>query len=793
MLVAIAVNAQTDFAGGYNCTADAAVLVGTTGSSFGLNTDAEPHYVFWSDRALNNPAAATWEVQSSLACYVSVSLDLGPVVGSNKHIFEVRVYDANGTELGMVKEAGENTDSEKVKPLDGTILIPGAGTYKVELVNNRDWGKGAVKNVILTYAGSAPVTDFAAPGYSCTADDAVLEGTTGSSFGLNTDADPHYIFWSDRALSNPAAATWSVMATRGCYVSVTLDLGPVVGSNKHIFEVSVKNAKGVELGVVKEAGENTDANMLKVLDGTILLPAAGSYTVELNNNRDWGKGSIKNVVLTYAADAPTEIIEVTSVIINKTELALDIEEVEQLSAVVSPEDATDPTVKWESSEPAVATVSEDGFVTAISAGTAIISAKAGEQTANCPVTVAAAAIPDVDFSEPYVLAGKVAHLEGAIWKMYTSETYKLYGDGGHNKNYGNALWTINVTKPCVVTGMLNGVEGGHLFELDLYKGEEFVATIAHPEGKAWSKGEIALEGTLTFATAGNYTLKLRNTQEWSSGKVAGITLTYEADVPAEPLTLYLKLSDDWAGYPARYAIYTWKEGVGDLWAPMDAVEGETNMYTASIPSDNDHLVFVRLNGETTGYDWTDDRWSQTTDLDLPEEGKNLFVVMAGGTGNECTGIWGAYPSRLEDGYYLVGKFGGVDAWDYASLTAEKKFEWNKTVGEGNEEWKVMADLAEGDKVKVCYVYYDAIIEYFPAGEGNEYVVDANHAGAGKTIYFQQKYNEDWGGQFYIEANGEPTAIKNTNAAVKAVKRIENGQMIIIKNGVKFNAIGTVVK
>ena len=38
-----------------------------------------------------------------------------------------------------------------------------------------------------------------------------------------------------------------------------------------------------------------------------------------------------------------------------------------------------------------------------------------------------------------------------------------------------------------------------------------------------------------------------------------------------------------------------------------------------------------------------------------------------------------------------------------------------------------------------------------------------------------------------------TAIENTNAAVKAVKMIENGQMIIIKNGVKYNAIGTVVR
>jgi hypothetical protein len=41
--------------------------------------------------------------------------------------------------------------------------------------------------------------------------------------------------------------------------------------------------------------------------------------------------------------------------------------------------------------------------------------------------------------------------------------------------------------------------------------------------------------------------------------------------------------------------------------------------------------------------------------------------------------------------------------------------------------------------------------------------------------------------------GETTAIDNTTAAVKAVKRFENGQLVIIKNGVKFNALGSVIE
>jgi len=50
--------------------------------------------------------------------------------------------------------------------------------------------------------------------------------------------------------------------------------------------------------------------------------------------------------------------------------------------------------------------------------------------------------------------------------------------------------------------------------------------------------------------------------------------------------------------------------------------------------------------------------------------------------------------------------------------------------------------------------------------------------------------EDWGWNLNYSA---PTAIDNTDAAAKAVKFFENGQLIIIKNGVKYNAQGAIVK
>ena len=79
-------------------------------------------------------------------------------------------------------------------------------------------------------------------------------------------------------------------------------------------------------------------------------------------------------------------IPVESITLNKTQLSLVKGATETLTAAVSPENATDKTVTWESSDTAVATV-KDGIVTAVAAGNATITAKAGDKTATCAVTV----------------------------------------------------------------------------------------------------------------------------------------------------------------------------------------------------------------------------------------------------------------------------------------------------------------------------------------------------------------------------------------------------------------------
>lgn len=81
-----------------------------------------------------------------------------------------------------------------------------------------------------------------------------------------------------------------------------------------------------------------------------------------------------------------KVIEVSFVELNKSTLELVEGDSETLIATVKPDDATDKTVTWISSDTSVATVSE-GTVTAIVGGTATITAKAGDKSATCAVTV----------------------------------------------------------------------------------------------------------------------------------------------------------------------------------------------------------------------------------------------------------------------------------------------------------------------------------------------------------------------------------------------------------------------
>ena len=87
--------------------------------------------------------------------------------------------------------------------------------------------------------------------------------------------------------------------------------------------------------------------------------------------------------------APSSVLA-TSVILNQTEASLTEGETLQLTATVLPEDATDKTVTWTSSDENIATVDQNGLVTAVAVGTATITATTADGSnlsVSCEISV----------------------------------------------------------------------------------------------------------------------------------------------------------------------------------------------------------------------------------------------------------------------------------------------------------------------------------------------------------------------------------------------------------------------
>lgn len=92
---------------------------------------------------------------------------------------------------------------------------------------------------------------------------------------------------------------------------------------------------------------------------------------------------------TCAVTVNKKTIAVSEVQLNKKELTLTEGGTEKLVVTVKPDDATDKSVVWESSNTAVATVDQEGLVTAVGEGKATITVKTndGGFSASCEVTV----------------------------------------------------------------------------------------------------------------------------------------------------------------------------------------------------------------------------------------------------------------------------------------------------------------------------------------------------------------------------------------------------------------------
>ena len=157
--------------------------------------------------------------------------------------------------------------------------------------------------------------------------------------------------------------------------------------NSDVYILSYE-ASGLD-NITTQSGTLATLNF-KVSDTAV----AGDYAVTASYN----PGDIINVefddidfnITNGKVTIKAKPVSATGVTLNKTTLSLGTGASETLIATVSPDNATNKTVKWESSDTTVATVDNNGQVTALKKGTATITVTTedGEFPATCVVSVA---------------------------------------------------------------------------------------------------------------------------------------------------------------------------------------------------------------------------------------------------------------------------------------------------------------------------------------------------------------------------------------------------------------------
>ena len=312
------------------------------------------------------------------------------------------------------------------KPGTATTLINGrpalgTGTITATTVD----GNKKAKCQVTVYAKTVPVT-------SIRLSETSLQLNKGDSRTLSATVQP------DNATDNAVRWTTSdnsvvsvdqngtITAVGGGKASITASAGGVSASCSVDVYVPVSSI-------------SLSANLLSLAKGTFaVLTATVSPEDAMDKSVQWNSDNPsiatvdQNGKVTAINDGRAKItasaggftasctvicvsIPVTAVVLNKTILSLAKGSSETLTATVSPRDATDNTVKWSSDNPSVVTVDQNGEVTAVNAGNAVITASAGDVSATCEVSVfipvTSITLSSTDLT---LLVGQTAVLEATV-------------------------------------------------------------------------------------------------------------------------------------------------------------------------------------------------------------------------------------------------------------------------------------------------------------------------------------------------------------------------------------------
>lgn len=289
---------------------------------------------------------------------------MGQEVLDNKNAVDKTVQDFNFTAqqaLANVNNAGQ-TQTERVQT---------AGTTAVENIEN---AQGTATQAV-QIAAQEIIADMEQNGNRLTSEVKTALMAVVENIGLWANGDGQTL------IDNLRTALYSAPIS-----SITA----VYTQTKTVYASDSLDALRDDLIVTATYTDGTSSVLTDyALSGSLRV---GTSTVTVSKD---GKTTTFSVTVTAAR------VPATGITLDKTTLSPVSSVPVQLTATVTPENTTD-SVVWASSEEAVAKVSSDGTVTPVADGSCVISATAGDFTAECSVTVSLP-LNGLNIGNPYLM------------------------------------------------------------------------------------------------------------------------------------------------------------------------------------------------------------------------------------------------------------------------------------------------------------------------------------------------------------------------------------------------------
>lgn len=404
----------------------------------------------------------------------------------------------------------------------------------------------------------------------------------------------------------------------------------------------------------------------------------------------------------------TEAIRVTNVSLDITDDTLDIACTLQLTATVMPDDASDKTVTWSTSDATIASVSTTGLVTGLAGGLATITATTadGGFTATCDVLVngkgTISSIMDkgtlkttennsgvdlaIDASGlPYLAlnaydAGLAAESKASceVWKFSTGTNWNQFGDRV-------AITDDEALAPGIIVDQSGNVYVSHKYYDNDQDAKYNANVVAYSTGGAWTylgsgAGSLIKDGSTTLSKGSELVIKEDGTLLVANVHSGDGHVHY------------------WDGSWKSYNGYRTDSDI--FWAGGIDIECFGNKPLVSVrTSSGDGITGVLFGNETSGvngqWEWLGSSYANSASQNCSFQDE--LVSEASLAVNSKGDVYTAYKALIDGSYNVVVKTiaDGTAAWSQIYLAANSDAEQVDVVVANDYVYLLVAEYNDG--------------------------------------------------------------------------------------------------